>query len=60
MTTLKITNTDEGVLIEQVGGKGKSEDGETDGFVRRGGTAYVSGKGESLQSAEETEGATEN
>lgn len=57
MTTIKITNTDEGLLIEQVGGKGNG-DGETDGFVRACGTAYVSGEDESLQSAEETEGAS--
>ena len=66
MTTVKITQTDEGLLVERVGennnydndneneNEGRSDTRE---FVSAGGN---SGKDETLQPTEETEGATEN
>lgn len=62
MPTVKITNTDEGVIVERVGNdnenknknEGRSDTGES---VSAGGN---SGKDETLQPTEETEGATEN
>ena len=64
MATVKITQTDEGVIVERVGNyNGNENDNENEGrsdtreFVSAGGN---SGKDETLQPAEETEGATEN
>ena len=64
MPTVKITNTDEGVIVERVGNENDNEnDNKNEGrsdtreFVSAGGN---SGKDETLQPTEETEGATEN
>ena len=64
MATVKITQTDEGVIVERVGNNnGNENDNENEGRsdtrepVSAGGN---SGKDETLQPTEETEGATEN
>ena len=64
MATIKITNTDEGVIVERVGNENDNENenknegrSDTRESVPAGGN---SGKDETLQPAEETEGATEN
>ena len=68
MTTVKITQTDEGLLVERVGNENVNDndnenENENEGrsdtreSVSAGGN---SGKDETLQPAEETEGATEN
>ena len=64
MATVKITQTDEGVIVERVGNNnGNENDNENEG---RSDTrepvsaAGNSGKDETLQPTEETEGATEN
>ena len=64
MATIKITNTDEGVIVERVGNENDNENenknegrSDTRESVPAGGN---SGKDETLQPTEETEGATEN
>ena len=62
MPTVKITNTDEGVIVERVGNdneKDNKNEGRSDTreSVSAGGD---SGKDETLQPTEEAEGATKN
>ena len=64
MATVKITQTDEGVIVEPVGNENDNENenknegrSDTRESVPAGGN---SGKDETLQPTEETEGATEN
>ena len=64
MATVKITQTDEGVIVERVGNEnGNENENENEGrsntreSVSAGGN---SGKDETLQPTEEAEGATEN
>ena len=66
MATVKITQTDEGVIVERVGNENDNENenenknegrSDTRESVPAGGN---SGKDETLQPTEETEGATEN
>ena len=67
MATIKITNTDEGLLVERVGENNGNNDNDNENenegrsdtreSVSTGGN---SGKDETLQPTEEAEGATEN
>ena len=63
MATVKITQTDEGVIVERVGDNNNENENENEGrsdtreSVSAGGK---SGKDETLQPTEETEGAKEN
>ena len=66
MATVKITQTDEGLLVERVGNENDNEnDNENENEGRSDTRESVpaggnSGKDETLQPTEETEGATEN